>query len=105
MFLWQRCLETEGGCTVNVRKREKKEIASRLPRHQKRDTFFISYLAYEKKKHEKEVKSAEEGDGEIAGHSAKKWNCLVWEPAWRAGLKLEKFLKEKSQPTKKRRKK
>lgn len=58
---------------MNVRKREKKEIASRLPRHQKRDTFFISYLAYEKKKKcKKEVKSAEEGDGEIAGHSAKK---------------------------------
>lgn len=57
---------------MNVRKREKKEIASRLPRHQKRDTFFISYLAYEKKKHKKEVKSAEEGDGKIAGHSAKK---------------------------------
>lgn len=34
---------------MNVRKREKKEIASRSPRHQKRDTFFISYLAYEKK--------------------------------------------------------
>lgn len=57
---------------MNARKREKKEIASRLPRHQKRDTFFISYLAYEKKKRKKEVKSAEEGDGEIAGHSANK---------------------------------
>ena len=104
MFLWQRCLETEGGCTVNVRKREKKEITSRLPRHQKRDTFFISYLAYEKKREgkkcKKEAKSAEEGDGGIAGHSAKKWNCLVWEPARRAGLKLEKFLKENSQPIK-----
>lgn len=43
-------LRQKGGCTVNARKREKKEIASRLPRHQKRDTFFISYLAYEKKK-------------------------------------------------------
>lgn len=41
-------------------------------------------------------KAAEEGDGEIAGCSAKKWNCLVWEPAWRAVLKLEEFLKEKS---------
>lgn len=38
----------------------------------------------------------------IAGHSAKKWNCLVWEPARRAGLKLEKFLKENSQPIKKK---
>lgn len=105
MFLWQRCLETEGGCTVNVRKTEKKEIASRLPRHQKKDTFFISYLAYKKKKHEKTAESAEEGDGEIAGQSAKKWNCLVWEPAWRAGLKLEKFLKENSQPLKKKKEK
>lgn len=50
-----------------------------------------------KKKSKKQVKSAEEGGkGGIAGHSAKKWNSLVWEPAWRAGLKLEKFLKEKS---------
>lgn len=66
---------------MNVRKREKKEIASRLPRHQKRDTFFISYLAYEKKKKYRkekkcktEVKSAEDGaEGEIvAGRSAKK---------------------------------
>lgn len=67
---------------MNVRKREKKEIASRLPRHQKRDTFFISYLAYEKKKKKNrkekkcktEVKSAEDGaEGEIvAGRSAKK---------------------------------
>lgn len=53
----------------------------------------------------KEAKSAEEGDGKIAGHSAKKWNCLVWEPAWRAELKLEKFLKENSQPIKKKEKK
>lgn len=44
-----------------------REIASRLPRHQKRDTFFISYLAYEKNKSKKEVKSAEEGDGELLG--------------------------------------
>lgn len=53
-------------------KEKRKEIASRLPRHQKRDPFFISYLAYEKKKRKKEAKSAKEGDGEIAGHSAKK---------------------------------
>lgn len=59
----------------------------------------------EKKNSKEEAKSAEEGDGEIAGHRAKKWNCLVWEPAWRAGLKLEKFLKENSQPIKKKKQK
>lgn len=30
-------------------RRRDDQIASRLPRHQKRDTFFISYLACEKK--------------------------------------------------------
>lgn len=65
---------------MNVRKREKKEIASRLPRHQKRDTFFISYLALREKKNKKKKTEMQDGgkgalrkrEGEIAGHSAKK---------------------------------
>lgn len=66
--------------------RKKKEIASRLPRHQKETLFFFHFLPglWEEKKCKEEVKSAEGGDGEIAGRSAKKRNSLVWEAAWRA---------------------
>lgn len=55
MFLWQRCLETEGSCTVNVRKRDYFQIAQapKKKKEKKNQTlFFISYLAYKKKKNQ-----------------------------------------------------
>lgn len=106
---------------MNVRKRGEEEIASRLPRHQKRDTFFISHPAGDKKKKgKKEQKQRREemqdGGKEWRGRSGGGNSCWArckdvklfcagggegggqsvrGEPAERAGLKLEKFLKEK----------
>lgn len=78
MFLWQRCLETEGGCTVNVRrKREEKRLLPDCPgTKKKRDTFFISYLAYKEKNIKKEAKIAEEGDGENCWAQCKEVNLF-----------------------------
>lgn len=91
------------------KKRKEKRLLPDCPGTKKETLFsFPTWPTREKKKEKKckkEAKSAEEGDGRIAGHSAKKWNSLVWEPAWRAGPKLEKFLKENSQPIKKKKKK
>lgn len=78
MFLWQRCLETEGGCTVNVRrKREEKRLLPDCPgTKKKRDTFFISYLAYKEKNIKKEAKITEEGDGENCWAQCKEVNLF-----------------------------
>lgn len=50
---------------MNVRrKREEKRLLPDCPgTKKKRDTFFISYLAYKEKNIKKEAKIAEEGDG------------------------------------------
>lgn len=83
-------------------KEKRKRLLPDCPGTKKETLFSFPTWPMRKKKCKEEVKNAGEGDGEFAGHSAKKWNCLVWKPAWRAGLKLENFLKVKSLQIKKK---
>lgn len=53
-------------------KEKRTQIASRLPRHQKRDPVSFPTADEKKPREEEEAKSAKDGDGGIAGHSAKK---------------------------------
>lgn len=97
MFLWQRCLETEGGCTVNVRrKREEKRLLPDCPGTKKKETLF-SFPTWptRKKISRRRQRLQRKGMGKIAGHSAKKWICLVWEPAWRGWAEAWKVSQRK----------
>lgn len=79
-------------------KERRKEIASRLPRHQKKkkETLF-SFPTWptRKKKSRRRQRLQRKGMGKIAGHSAKKWICLVWEPAWRGWAEAWKVSQRK----------
>lgn len=62
---------------MNVRrKREEKRLLPDCPGTKKRDTFFISYLAYKEKNIKKEAKIAEEGDGENCWAQCKEVNLF-----------------------------
>lgn len=78
-------------------KERRKEIASRLPRHQKKKRHFFHFLpGLQGKKYQEGGKDCRgRGWGEIAGHSAKKWICLVWEPAWRGWAEAWKVSQRK----------
>lgn len=77
--------------------REKKRDCFQIAQAPKKKETLFSFPTWptRKKISRRRQRLQRKGMGKIAGHSAKKWICLVWEPAWRGWAEAWKVSQRK----------